>query len=497
MWGKNAKAEMYGFNRDAVQRAENIAADLCYPRRIRAVLVYMASKMDGLWCDFRDCIAWIMKATDYSRSSVCEALSVLRKDRVISYDGQIHVGRERPVAKYRIESTPDFPVPLDVSEKREQVWIESHEQDPEWEPVEDVSAGQGSDRTKNLQTAGYVGDNRSSGSPLKDVSQEELRSSIYPPALPGRTGPEAGPEPMGGNARWVPHLGPSSAPSRRTTRRMARDAARRLLGVVVPRKVVGAGGVREEVSPAVCQPGNDLPVGGKIAVTYSPRTTEGAAMTPFTDPALGALPIDIRLFYLGLRSLADSASMIIADARYLKAELFRYDDNITPADISNWINTLTSTGKIHIVPGHLLLSDPNAEATADGALFAFPAPKPLKQNNEQDFETFWHYYPRRTGKGAARKAFQAAVAKGTPARRIIEAASSYANTCRMIGKEIQFTPHPSVWLNQERWDDDPEQAPQVRSRVDDAFRHNMMMVEQYRQQELGNNNTPKEIGPSW
>ncbi len=220
-------------------------------------------------------------------------------------------------------------------------------------------------------------------------------------------------------------------------------------------------------------------------------------MTPFTDPALGALPFDIRLFYLGLRSLADTASMIIADTRYLKAELFRYDDNITPTDISNWINTLTNNGKIHVIPGHLLLSDPNAEAPSDGALFAFPAPAPLKQNTEQDFNTFWHYYPRRIGKGAARKAFLAAVSKGTPAHRIIEAAANYANTCKMIGKEIQFTPHPSVWLNQERWDDDQEQAPQVRSRADDAFQQNMMMVEHYRQQELGSNNPPKEIGPGW
>jgi hypothetical protein len=220
-------------------------------------------------------------------------------------------------------------------------------------------------------------------------------------------------------------------------------------------------------------------------------------MTPFTDPALGTLPIGIRLFYLGLRSLADTASMIVSDTRYLKAELFRYDDDITPTDISNWINTLADTGKIHNVPGHLLLSDPNTEAPADGSLFAFPAaPAPLKQNNEQDFDTFWHYYPRRTGKGAARKAFLAAVAKGTPAHRIIEAAASYANTCQMIGKEIQFTPHPSVWLNQERWDDDPEQAPQVRSRADDAFRQNMQTVEHYRQQELGNGGL-KEIGPSW
>jgi len=449
-----------------------------------------------LWGRFLASIAAMKEALGCSRSSVEKGLKTLRDARLIAYDGQVPSGKGRQFVKYRLSGTPECPLPEWVVEAREQDRERLSEEAPEWEPKEaltwPVTYG-----TKTTQVT--TTDNRSSDSLFEDIAQEELRSSQYPSAQPMRTGPEAGPQPSG-SARREPYLGLPPVPGRRTTRRVARDVARHLLGVAVPRKVGDAGGVREEVSPAVCQPGIDLPVEGKIAVTYSPRTTEGAAMTPFTDPALGALPIDIRLFYLGLRSLADTASMIVSDARYLKAELFRYDDDVTPATIGTWISTLAANGKIHNLDHHLQLSDP-VDNPSDGGLFELAtiptAPKPLKQNPQQDFEVFWQTWPkgRRIGKGAARKAFLAAVAKGAPSRRIIEAAQLYANTCQMISKESQFIPHPATWLNQERWEDDQEAAPQVRSRTADTYNTGLELVRMYEEQERLESGRPNlELG---
>ena len=69
------------------------------------------------------------------------------------------------------------------------------------------------------------------------------------------------------------------------------------------------------------------------------------------------------------------------------------------------------------------------------------------------FEAFWSDYPRKVGKGAAVKAWKAATRKTNPQairdglRRQLPA---------MTQQEPRFIPHPSTWLNGERWTDDPE-----------------------------------------
>ena len=85
----------------------------------------------------------------------------------------------------------------------------------------------------------------------------------------------------------------------------------------------------------------------------------------------------------------------------------------------------------------------------------------------QSFEAFWKAYPRRVGKGAARKAYEKAIKIATPDEimaGLIRQLAYYAT------REQQFIPHPSTWLNGERWDDEP-QIPQQRPRtLSDAAR---------------------------
>ena len=74
-----------------------------------------------------------------------------------------------------------------------------------------------------------------------------------------------------------------------------------------------------------------------------------------------------------------------------------------------------------------------------------------KNTNNDLFETFWTIYPRKIGKGAAKAAFEKACKKESP-ETIIEVAGFYANKSDL--PDLQFIPHPSTWLNQERWNDD-------------------------------------------
>ena len=67
------------------------------------------------------------------------------------------------------------------------------------------------------------------------------------------------------------------------------------------------------------------------------------------------------------------------------------------------------------------------------------------------FERWYKTYPRKVGKGGARKAFKTALKK-----------TDYETLCRgrdafieeAVGKDKGFIPYPATWLNQERWSDD-------------------------------------------
>jgi hypothetical protein len=65
------------------------------------------------------------------------------------------------------------------------------------------------------------------------------------------------------------------------------------------------------------------------------------------------------------------------------------------------------------------------------------------------FEEFWKVYPRRVGVGAARKAYRNALKRGT-AEEILAGAKRYAAS----NPELEFTKHPSTWLNADCWLDE-------------------------------------------
>ena len=76
------------------------------------------------------------------------------------------------------------------------------------------------------------------------------------------------------------------------------------------------------------------------------------------------------------------------------------------------------------------------------------APKTLTDK----FDLFWRLYPRKRGKGAARRAFEKALKRADFAT-IIGGLQAYLPH---LPDDHQFIPHPSTWLNGERWDDEYE-----------------------------------------
>lgn len=94
-------------------------------------------------------------------------------------------------------------------------------------------------------------------------------------------------------------------------------------------------------------------------------------------------------------------------------------------------------------------------------------PNPPSQSQKLDtaanavaFEEFWNFYPRKDGKGHARKAWLSATRK-------VEAATIIAGLKRyQFSPDAKFRPMPATWLNGERWEAASSAAPVNGHRVD-------------------------------
>ena len=72
----------------------------------------------------------------------------------------------------------------------------------------------------------------------------------------------------------------------------------------------------------------------------------------------------------------------------------------------------------------------------------------------EGFDEFWAAYPRRIGRKAAEKAYRSALKDGAEPAQILTAARRYADLARHSESE-RFIAHPTTWLNQGRYDDEP------------------------------------------
>lgn len=109
----------------------------------------------------------------------------------------------------------------------------------------------------------------------------------------------------------------------------------------------------------------------------------------------------------------------------------------------------------------------NAQAEAEAE--AYRKKKTNKKKYSADFEQFWANYPKKTGKGAAWRAWEKL---DPPVEKVIAALKAQ----NMDGTD-KFTPYPASWLNSTRWEDEkptapkrPEYKPLVSKRPVDIFK---------------------------
>lgn len=86
---------------------------------------------------------------------------------------------------------------------------------------------------------------------------------------------------------------------------------------------------------------------------------------------------------------------------------------------------------------------------------------PINNRHSALFDAFWRAYPRKVGKGAAQKAWAAAVRKANP-ETIVEGVERYP-----WPEDPSFVPHASTWLNGQRWEDElPNMKPKKLSQAE-------------------------------
>ena len=72
------------------------------------------------------------------------------------------------------------------------------------------------------------------------------------------------------------------------------------------------------------------------------------------------------------------------------------------------------------------------------------------------FLKFWESYPKKVGKGAAWKAFKRAAINGR-LEQVISAVENQKRSEQWSRDGGQYVPHPATWLNQRRWEDEPDE----------------------------------------
>lgn len=218
----------------------------------------------------------------------------------------------------------------------------------------------------------------------------------------------------------------------------------------------------------------------------------------FKDEDLATLPFECRLLFAGLWNLADKAGYLEYRPRWIKAEIFPYDDidiqNVialllhpkiperpdksfiaivsvpNPDDDRNYreyihLPTFLKHQRPHhteaesIVNGELTVKQPLENVLKPegkerkGKERKGKEPPPTPPAGGSGFEKFWKVYPKKRNKGDAEKAWS--VIK--PGDELLDtmltaiAAASSCDSWRKNGGE--FIPYPATWLRRRGWED--------------------------------------------
>ena len=173
---------------------------------------------------------------------------------------------------------------------------------------------------------------------------------------------------------------------------------------------------------------------GVRSVQYHLRKLQDLGLIKLTDRARGQRPNTYSLQIWG-------ADIAPHEDEGVQPSSQKGDAEFTPG-----VQPSSQGGAVHFIQNR---KEPSVEPSKN------QQPRKVVSGNDEAFVTFWKIFPRREGKGAARKAFDGAVARAG-----VDAVIAGATRLRDDPHRAEhILPHPSTWLNQDRWEDDPYPPP--------------------------------------
>lgn len=202
----------------------------------------------------------------------------------------------------------------------------------------------------------------------------------------------------------------------------------------------------------------------------------------WTDSTMVALPLDVRLFYIGIWNFADDYGVVEDDPLRLKLQILPADD----VDVSGFLDVLVNAGrlrratapdgtKVLVIPHfleHQKIShkaeprfgcDPEDFVYDDdsredsGRLRRTPEGSARKgregkgtRDFDSDFDAWWENYPRRVDRKRALDAYRARRRSGAEVEDLLLAVKHYAEAVK--GREPEFVKHGATFLNGS-WDE--------------------------------------------
>jgi len=236
----------------------------------------------------------------------------------------------------------------------------------------------------------------------------------------------------------------------------------------------------------------------------------------FKDEDLSVLPYEARLLYEGLWCFADREGRLEDRPKYLKVEIFPYD-NINIEKLLNLLSTPNiqdRPGKVFIrrytvndrkyidIPEFLKHQSPhntekesylpafNGSLTVNGSLenngvhdAHYPKPVNLNLTNKSllnAFDQFWKVYPKRKSKGQAEKAFLKINPDEQLLTKILESVEQAKKSAEWVKEKGKYIPHPATWLNAKGWLDEDTEAHPLDGIVSDKTIGTVRMLDEWR-----------------
>ena len=162
------------------------------------------------------------------------------------------------------------------------------------------------------------------------------------------------------------------------------------------------------------------------------------------------LPADAKLLAFKIGSNADTVQLLLDAFFVLDGDVYRQkrcDTELLEYKSKGQKARESAIARWNHANAMRTHSDSNAEASK-----SYANHKPITNNKEyiDRFNEFWKHYPRKIAKANAEKVWLRLKPDDELTKKIILA----INKQGLRNREIQFVPHPTTWLNGQRWEDE-------------------------------------------